>query len=147
MNVKQAVLCISTLILLTGSAKADDKLLGTLYKNPGCTCCDKHAAYLEEHGFDVTVVPSPNLQSVRKNLGVPEAMQGCHVLVIDGYVVEGHVPYTPIKRMLTERPKITGIALPGMPLGSPGMDGKKDGPFEIKVISADGQSGNVYATE
>ena len=111
MKIRYVALSLSALLVLGAPAAAEDKVLGTLYKNPGCTCCDKHAAYLEEHGFEVTVVPSPDLQSIRKRLGVPKAMEGCHVMVVDGYLVEGHVPYTPIKRMLTEKPKIMGISL------------------------------------
>lgn len=147
MKIQHIALCLSILIALCAPAAAEEKIFGTLYKNPGCTCCDKHAAYLEEHGFEVTVVPSPDLQSIRKKLGVPKAVEGCHVMVVDGYLVEGHVPYTPIKRMLTEKPKIMGIALPGMPTGSPGMDGTKEGPLEILAITADGEPAQVYAVE
>jgi hypothetical protein len=147
MKIRYAALSLSALFVLGAPAAAEDKVFGTLYKNPGCTCCDRHASYLEEHGFEVTVVPSPDLQSIRKRLGVPKAMEGCHVMVVDGYLVEGHVPYTPIKRMLAEKPKIIGISLPGMPAGSPGMDGNKEGPFEVLAITADGEPAQVYAVE
>jgi hypothetical protein len=96
-----------------------------LYKNPGCICCDRYANYLRANGFDVTVVEHPNMTLIKQKYGAREDLEGCHSTVIGKYVVEGHVPVAPIKRLLDEKPDIKGISLPGMPEGSPGMSGTK----------------------
>lgn len=93
----------------------------TMYKNPNCECCSKWAAYLEENGFSVTSIPSENLAAIKYDNGVPNNLGACHTALIDGYVVEGHVPVEAINKLLQERPEATGIAVPGMPAGSPGM--------------------------
>jgi hypothetical protein len=107
----------------------------TLYKSPFCGCCEEHAGYLRTHGFEVTVVPTGDLALVRRHHRVPDALAGCHTILIDGYVVEGHVPAGAIDKLLRERPPIIGISLPGMPEGSPGMSGAKSAPFVIYRIS------------
>ena len=116
-----------------------------LYKNPQCTCCEAYASYLRNHGYAVTTTPTHNLSLVRREHGVPTNLAGCHTMLVEGYVVEGHVPVGPLNKLLAERPKINGISLPGMPDGSPGMTGRKSGPFTIYEIS-DGEQ-KVYAVE
>lgn len=103
----------------------------TLYKNPQCDCCEGYAVYLGQNGFKVTVIPSNDLEQIRQMSGVPDDLDGCHTTVIGRYVVEGHVPVEVIQRLLTEKPAIKGVSLPGMPNGTPGMPGPKDGPFRI----------------
>jgi hypothetical protein len=125
--------------LLAAQAKA------TLYKNPQCGCCAEYGRYLQKNGFDVQVVESPDLAVVKRAHGVPEALEGCHTTLIDDYVIEGHMPVHVIKRLLAEKPAIKCISLPGMPTGSPGMDGEKTGPFVIYEIGTD--PAKVYATE
>ena len=125
-----------TLVLLvvalsSGPVNAGQPYAATLYKNPQCSCCEGYADYLRENGFEVTVKPTHDLPLMHRQYGVPEALVGCHTTLVDGYVVEGHVPIGPVLRMLTERPAIKGISLPGMPAGSPGMFGEKAGPFTI----------------
>jgi len=107
----------------------------TLYKSPECGCCEGYADYLREQGFAVTEIPSHDLPLMRKEHSVPEPLIGCHMTFIDKYLIEGHVPVAPIKKLLAERPPIKGISLPGMPEGSPGMTGVKKGPFVIYVIA------------
>jgi hypothetical protein len=107
-------------------------------------CCEGYADYLRENGFEVTVKPTHDLPLMHRQYGVPEALVGCHTTLVDGYVIEGHVPIGPVLRMLTERPAIKGISLPGMPAGSPGMFGEKPGPFTINEI---GDGAKVYAVE
>ena len=107
----------------------------TMYVNPQCGCCEGHAQYLRENGFDVTVTPTNTMSLIRKQHGVPEKFEGCHIALVDGYIVEGHVPASAIKKLLAERPHIKGISLPGMPEGSPGMTGVKAEPFTIYEIS------------
>jgi hypothetical protein len=108
-----------------------------MYKNPQCGCCEEYAKYLRQHGFKVSVTPTHEMSLISRQNGVPEALAGCHTMLIGGYVVEGHVPVGAINKLLKERPKIKGISLPGMPEGSPGMGGEKIAPFEILEI-ADG---------
>jgi hypothetical protein len=126
-------------------AAAEDRVSATLYKNPGCACCEKYALYLRANDFDVTVIDAPNMTPIKRNHGVGEDIEGCHTTVIGGYVVEGHVPATPIKRLLREKPAIKGISLPGMPEGSPGMSGTKKAPFEILAITGKEGPAPVFA--
>jgi hypothetical protein len=119
----------------------------TLYKNPQCSCCEGYAAYLRQNGFQVDVKPTNDLAEISLKAGVPADLEGCHTAFIDGYVVDGHVPVATIRKLLSERPAIAGITLPGMPLGSPGMVGIKSGPFTIYAVTKDGKAPTVYATE
>ena len=118
-----------------------------MYKNPTCSCCETYAAYLEQNGFKVELKPSNDLDQISAGLGVPEKLQGCHSVVVGDYVVDGFVPVDLIKKMLAEHPPITGIALAGMPMGSPGMGGEKTGTWTIYAFTKDGKAPTVYATE
>jgi len=140
-----AVLSLVAAFGLAPSLHADEPVKATLYKNPQCGCCEEYAKYLGQNGFSVTVVESFDLPSVKRQNGVPEALEGCHTTIIGGYAIEGHIPVATIKRLLAEKPAIKGISLPGMPAGSPGMMGEKTGPFTIYEIG-DGAP-KVYATE
>lgn len=122
-----------------GSALAGEAVL---YKDPACGCCAEYAKYLETNGFAVKVVETADLAAVKAENGVPEIFAACHTLVVDGYVVEGHVPVSVLNKLLSEKPKIKGISLPGMPPGSPGMGGSKSAPFVIYEIS--GGAPHVY---
>lgn len=149
MNRRHAIAAIALaapfVLTLPRQLHADESTKATLYKNPQCGCCEEYAKYLGQNGFQVTIVESFDLPSVKRQNGVPEALAGCHTTIIGGYVIEGHVPVAAIKRLLSEKPAIKGISLAGMPQGSPGMMGEKAGPFTIYEIS-DGAS-KVYATE
>jgi hypothetical protein len=117
----------------------------TLYKNPQCGCCENYADYLRDNGFTVTVKPTHELAPMSREAGIPDDFQGCHLAFIDDYVVSGHVPVGTVNRLLTERPDIKGVTLPGMPMGSPGMSGTKTEPFTVYEIN-DGRP-KVYAVE
>jgi hypothetical protein len=119
----------------------------TLYKNPQCSCCEGYAAYLRKNGFEVTVKATNDLAEISRKAGVPDDLQGCHTMFLEGYVVDGHVPVKVIRKLLSERPAIAGITLPGMPDGSPGMVGSKSGPFTIYAVTKDGAPPKVYASE
>lgn len=106
----------------------------TLYKNPQCECCEGYANYLRENGYKVTVKATHDLSLIKRRHGVSGAFEGCHTTMIDGYVVEGHVPVKTLNKLLAERPPIKGISLPGMPMGSPGMTGRKEAPFRMYEI-------------
>src|SRR5260370_12042961 len=116
-----------------------------LYKNPQCNCCEGYAAYLRQNGFEVDVKPTNDLAEISRKAGVPAELEGCHTMFVDGYVVDGHVPVRVIRRLLSERPAIAGITLPGMPTGSPGMTGNKTGPFKIYAVSKDGTAPKIWA--
>jgi hypothetical protein len=131
--------------LSSGPAEAEQPYAATLYKNPQCGCCETYADYLRENGFEVTVKPTHDLPLMKRQYGVPGELEGCHTTLVYGYVVEGHVPVNTLLRLLTERPDIKGISLPGMPMGSPGMVGEKTAPFTIYEIG-DGPA-KVYAVE
>ncbi|MPY76154.1 MAG: hypothetical protein GEU87_18070 [Alphaproteobacteria bacterium] len=133
-------------VVATPSAvTAGEKPAATLYKNPQCGCCEEYATYLRQHGYRVTVKPTHDLSLINRQHDVPENLEGCHITLIDGYVVEGHVPVKTIDRLLTERPAIKGISLPGMPQGSPGMTGAKTAPFTIYEIT--NGTPRIYAVE
>jgi hypothetical protein len=134
------------LVALTGGpTNAEQPYVATLYKNPECTCCEGYADYLRQNGFEVTVKPTHDLPLMKRQYGVPSELEGCHTTLVNGYVVEGHVPVNTLIRLLTEKPAIKGISLPGMPAGSPGMFGEKAGPFTIYEIG-DGAT-KVYGVE
>lgn len=138
-----AIVCAALLPLPALAASA----AATLYKTPQCSCCEGYAAYLRRNGFTVDVKPTNDLAQISRKAGVPEKMQGCHTMFLDGYVVDGHVPVKVIRKMLAARPDIVGITLPGMPEGSPGMTGSKRGPFTIYAVNKNGAPPSVYAVE
>jgi hypothetical protein len=136
---------ILALIALFGATLAYAETINvTMYKNPQCGCCEEYAKYLRRNGFNVTVKETHNMSLISRQNGVPEKLAGCHTAQVGGYVVEGHVPVSAIKKLLTERPNIKGISLPGMPEGSPGMTGQKTEPFTIYEIS---EEAKVFAVE
>lgn len=115
------------------------------FNSPGCNCCGAYASYLRGNVTgDLTETVPDDIRAVKREHGVPRELQSCHTLVLEGYVVEGHVPAEAIATLLEEEPAIDGIALPGMPSGSPGMGGERNGPFTIYAIGG-GRSGAVYA--
>lgn len=118
-----------------------------LYKNPQCDCCDKYAAYLKQNGFDVEVKETDDLARMSQKAGVPQKLEGCHTMLVDGYVVDGLVPVALVKKLLEERPAIAGITLPGMPAGAPGMGGTKAAPFTVYAVMKDGKAPEVYAID
>ena len=117
----------------------------TLYKNPQCGCCEAYADYLHENGFTVTVKPTHELVTMSREAGIPDDFQGCHLAFIDDYVVSGHVPVATVNRLLSERPDIKGVTLPGMPMGSPGMSGAKTEDFTVYAVGNGNPS--IYAVE
>lgn len=129
--------------LATGTNAAAEEV--TLYKNPQCGCCENYASYLRDNGFTVTVKPTHELVPMSREAGIPDDFQGCHLAFINNYVVSGHVPVDTVNRLLTELPDIKGVTLPGMPMGSPGMNGVKRQPFTVYEIG-EGQP-KVYAVE
>ncbi|WP_420402377.1 DUF411 domain-containing protein [Nisaea sp.] len=137
---------LGLLLVPLGQVEAADPVkTATLYKNPQCGCCEGYADYLRQNGYAVTVKPTHDLATMSREAGIAEEFQGCHLSFINGYVVSGHVPVAAVNRLLAERPAIKGVTLPGMPMGSPGMNGQKIAPFIIYEIG-DGTP-KVYAVE
>lgn len=115
-----------------------------VYKSPSCGCCKAWMDHLTENGFKVTGKDVDNVQPIKDDVGLPAKLASCHTAIVEGYVVEGHVPAGDIKRMLKERPRIVGLSAPGMPNGSPGMEtGRKD-PYDVVAFDAKGNT-TVYA--
>ena len=112
----------------------------TYYKSISCGCCDVHSKYLDSKGFDIKVNNLQDVTAIKSQFGIPRDLESCHTAVIDGYFVEGHIPVEAINKMLSEKPDIKGIAMPGMPSGSPGMPGAKTGDFVIYAVNNDGTS-------
>jgi len=115
----------------------------TVAKDPSCGCCDGWVAHLEAAGFPVRVVESAHMQSVKDQLGVPADLASCHTAVVAGYVIEGHVPATAISRLLAGRPAGIGLAVPGMPAGSPGMEmpGVEPEAYDVFLFDGSGHRG------
>lgn len=117
-----------------------------VYKTPTCGCCGLWTAHVEEHGFSLTVHELADLNAVKERHSVPAELVSCHTAIVDGYVIEGHVPAPEILRLLQERPDIIGIATPGMPVGSPGMGGSSGAGDEYSVVTFDSEGRTtVYA--
>jgi hypothetical protein len=113
-----------------------------VYKDPGCGCCAKWVEHLQANGFTVKTTDRADLSELKAKHRVPQKVQSCHMALVDGYVVEGHVPAQDVKRLLKERPAVVGIAVPGMPIGSPGMEvaGMKMQPFDVLAFDKAGQT-------
>lgn len=94
----------------------------TVYKSPTCGCCTKWVDHMRANGFDVTATNVEDMAAVKQKYGVPDKVGSCHTSLVGGYVIEGHVPADVVKRLLAERPKVAGLAVPGMPASAPGMD-------------------------
>lgn len=146
---KRRTFCLGALFTAVAPAipAIAEPIQGTLYKDPQCGCCEGYAAYLRQNGFTIDIKPSYDLAMISQKAGVPADLQGCHTMFVGDYVVDGHVPVNVIRKLLSERPQIAGITLPGMPTGSPGMTGSKTAPFTIYAVSKNGAAPTVYAVE
>ena len=117
-----------------------------VYKNPDCGCCGAWVDHLKAAGFPVKVHETPDTSAVRKRHGIPDEFGSCHTGVVSGYAIEGHVPAEDIKRLLAKKPAALGLSVPGMPVGSPGMEvGSRKDPYQVLLIDKAGRS-SVFAT-
>lgn len=112
----------------------------TVYKSAQCGCCKKWVEHMRQNGFEVKALDVGNLDEIKRKHAVPGHLAACHTSIAGGYVVEGHVPADAVKRLLLERPKVTGIAVPGMPMGSPGMEGERKDAYEIISFDPAGET-------
>ena len=113
-----------------------------VHKSPSCGCCGLWVEHMREAGFQVEVRDADNLEPVKTRLGIPDGKGSCHTAEVSGYFIEGHVPAADVRRLLVEKPAIRGLVLPGMPMGSPGMeapDGRRDA-YTVEAVTADGAS-------
>lgn len=118
----------------------------TVHKTESCGCCKLWVEHLQKAGFTARVVNSDNLEPVKQRLGVPAAMGSCHTAEVGGYFVEGHVPAQDVRRLLAEKPRARGLAVPGMPIGSPGMEVSSGevSAYEVLLVGTDGST-RVFA--
>ncbi|MFP1681495.1 DUF411 domain-containing protein [Alloalcanivorax sp. C16-1] len=136
-------LMIAAGLLLTSTLAAAGTL--EMYKSPSCGCCTAWAEHMRDNGFEVKVHETQNLQSIKEKAGLKPGLGSCHTAFIDGYAIEGHVPAEDVKRLLEERPDAHGLTVPGMPVGSPGMEmGDRRDAYEVLLYGDDGV--RVFAT-
>lgn len=113
----------------------------TVYKSASCGCCKDWVSYLERDGFTVTAIDTENVNQIKAENGLSEqSLKSCHTALIDGYVVEGHVPANDIRRLLSERPDVAGLSAPGMPMMSPGMGSLEPKGYDVLAFQKDGRS-------
>jgi hypothetical protein len=114
-----------------------------VYKSSTCGCCGKWVQHLRTSGFAVNAHDIPDVDGFRARVGVPAALASCHTALVGGYVVEGHVPAADIRKLFDERPKALGLAVPGMPMGAPGMDSPQASAYDVLLFQANGTT-RVY---
>lgn len=142
---------MSVALLLASGVRADDTgpaaqpPLVKVWKTPTCGCCGKWVRHMQAAGFRVEVTDVANVDPIKTANGLPLHLASCHTALVDGYVIEGHVPASDVRRLLKERPDIVGLTAPGMPPGSPGMDVPGSPPYDVLSLDKDGRTA-VYAT-
>ena len=141
---KIKTLIISIIIISSFCLSVSANQSVEVFKTPSCGCCDGYVLFLEEENFKVKQTNMRSLYSIKKRHNIPLEMQSCHTTILGKYFIEGHVPLEAINKLLKEQPDIDGIALPGMPTGTPGMPGEKEEPFVIYQL-IDGKS-SVFMT-
>lgn len=130
---------------VTQPTQAPARVQVTVFKDPNCGCCADWVEHLREHAFTVVSKDTAHVAGVKQTGRVPERLYSCHTAFVNGYVVEGHVPAADIKRMLKEKPRIAGIAVAGMPVGSPGMEvGSRKDPYDVVAFTREGRT-SIYA--
>jgi hypothetical protein len=117
----------------------------TVYKDPGCGCCKSWIEHLIKHGYRVDAKDTPDMTEIKHTLGVPDGLTACHTAIVNGYLIEGHVPAADIDRLLAQKPKVAGLAVPGMPAGSPGMEGMRAQPYQVLTFDKSGKT-TVFAS-
>jgi hypothetical protein len=145
MNRRRLLLAIAALPLVRGRLATAASPQVLVYKSPSCGCCGAWVEHMRAAGFSVTTKDVPDTAPERKRLGMPDQFAACHTASVEGYVVEGHVPAAEVRRLLVAKPAAIGLAVLGMPLGSPGMevDDRID-PYEVLLVDRRGQS-SVFA--
>ena len=137
---RRSVLVVGAASLLqSGTPVAAAEPAITVHKDPSCGCCSGWVQHLQRAGFETKVVETRDLDAVKTRLKVPDDLAACHTAEIAGYVIEGHVPAVALKRFLGEKPNATGLAVPGMPVGSPGMEGGTPERYDVLLFGPSGR--------
>ena len=145
MKRRNILVAITSLILLAISSPSQTSgTVVTVFKTPTCGCCGKWIEHLKANGFIVKVQEVNDTSAYERQYRVPQSMVSCHTAVVNGYTIEGHVPAAEIKRLLNERPRAVGLAVPGMPVGSPGMEAVRSEAYSVFVFDESGRA-SVYA--
>ncbi|MGB0712588.1 MAG: DUF411 domain-containing protein [Gammaproteobacteria bacterium] len=131
--------------LLSAPAMADEQQTIMVYKTPTCGCCTKWVSHLRNSGFEVQTTDLSDLRMIKKMSGIEPKLASCHTALVDGYTIEGHVPAADIERLLAERPDAKGLTVPGMPMGSPGMEHPNPQRYQVMLLDNDGNT-EVFAT-
>jgi hypothetical protein len=140
LNRRHALLLGLASLSLPTELLATPYLVIKAYRNPGCGCCEVWVEHMRKAGFDISMEDDPDLYTRRASLGVPEELAGCHTAVMGDYIIEGHVPPEDVLRLLAERPDSRGLAVPGMPVGSPGMEmGDSHDAYDVVIFEKDGR--------
>jgi len=134
-----AILAAALLGLSVSVAVFAQQTVVDVYKSPTCGCCKDWIKHLQQNGFSVKAHDVADTSEYRAKFGVPDQLGSCHTATVGGYAIEGHVPAREIKRLLAEKPKAKGLAVPGMPRGSPGMEGPIRDPYEVLLFHAGGK--------
>jgi hypothetical protein len=129
---RSALVAIASL-LQAGAAVAAEPWI-TVHKDPTCGCCSGWVQHLQDAGFVTKVLDTRDIDAVKKRLGVPDDLAACHTAEVAGYIIEGHVPAAALKRFLAEKPNAKGLAVPGMPIGSPGMEGGRPEKYDVVLF-------------
>lgn len=132
--------------LTTGGVDAQKPVPVQVFKDATCGCCANWVEHLRRKGFAPTSENVENITAVKEKYGVPAQTRSCHTALVGGYVIEGHVPAADIQRLLKEKPKVVGLAVPGMPIGSPGMEGPNPRPYDVLTFDKAGKTA-VYSTQ
>lgn len=145
---RRALLAALAALPLAAAAKDESRTFVEVWKDAGCGCCKDWVSHMEAHGF-VLKVHDGGHHEMRSKLGIPQQLASCHTALVGGYALEGHVPAADVRRLLKDKPQAVGLAVPGMPVGSPGMDGAVYGgrrdPFDVLLVGRAGAP-RVYAS-
>jgi hypothetical protein len=137
-------LLLGSILPVQRSAQAAEIIV---YKSPACGCCKKWVSHLEQHGYTLEAhnQSRDKLGSIKAEMGAPRGLQSCHTAKIGGYVIEGHAPADEIARLLKEKPQIKGLAVPGMPMGAPGMEGPRRDSYDVLALQENGKT-SIFAS-
>lgn len=136
------LIAVGSWVLMPKTAAAADVVV---YKSPTCGCCKKWVSHMRENGFSVEVHEQYNVTPKKDEYGVPRRLRSCHTAKVGDYVIEGHVPADVVKQLLEEKPRVAGVAVPGMPMGSPGMEGIRKDPYDVISFTDSGKT-DIFAS-
>ena len=146
MTRREALVAVAGVAAATYRISAQQGPKVEVYKDPTCGCCGLWVAHLRARGFTATVTDTPNMNAVKDKYHVASPLRSCHTALVGGYVIEGHVPAADIQRLLKDKPKVLGLTVPGMLVGTPGMEGTGERPYDVFTFDAAGKT-TVYSTQ